>query len=127
MEFECGTWLLAEHQKRVNTFFYFPDFLFLPVLVRPGLLDARILRFTPIGLTQSLRRFATIGVIRVSGFRPNGNNAVTIFWETSREFRRHRRGFLQKATKETKVGLFDFENLGYLRFLLLALIERESL
>src|SRR5437870_9080378 len=31
VEFECGTWLLAERQKRVNTFFYFfPIFYFYP-------------------------------------------------------------------------------------------------
>src|SRR6267143_1776244 len=31
VELECGTWLLAEHQKRVNTFFLFsPIFYFYP-------------------------------------------------------------------------------------------------
>jgi hypothetical protein len=41
VEFECGTWLLAERQKRVNTFFYFPDFLFLPVVSSPATLPAK--------------------------------------------------------------------------------------
>jgi hypothetical protein len=43
VEFECGTWLLAERQKRVNTFFYFPDFLFLPVVSSPATLSAKYL------------------------------------------------------------------------------------
>jgi hypothetical protein len=38
MEFECGTWLLAERQTPVNIFFYFPDFLFLPVVGSPAAL-----------------------------------------------------------------------------------------
>jgi hypothetical protein len=41
VEFECGTWLLAECQKRVNTFFCFPDFLFLPVVNSPAALPAK--------------------------------------------------------------------------------------
>jgi hypothetical protein len=41
VEFERGTWLLAECQKRVNTFFYFPDFLFLPVVSSPTALPAK--------------------------------------------------------------------------------------
>jgi len=34
VEFKCETPLLAKCQKRVNTFFYFPDFYFYPLLVR---------------------------------------------------------------------------------------------
>jgi hypothetical protein len=41
VEFECGTPLLAKRQKRVNIFFYFPDFLFLPVVSSPAALPAK--------------------------------------------------------------------------------------
>jgi hypothetical protein len=46
-EVECGTWLLAERQKRVNTFFYFPDFFILPVVNSPAALPAKACESAP--------------------------------------------------------------------------------
>jgi hypothetical protein len=40
MEFECETPLLAEMPETRQHFFYFPDFLFLPVVSSPAALRA---------------------------------------------------------------------------------------
>jgi len=53
MELECGTWLLAERQKRVNTFFYFPNFLFVPVVNSPAALPAKAGESAPFSRTRN--------------------------------------------------------------------------
>src|SRR5438046_1669943 len=100
MELECGTWLLAERQKRVNTFFYFPNFLFVPVVNSPAALPAKagesapfsrtcnsvsilFLRFPSEGGTRCLQRVGKEMRLCRLIFAPSATPFVIVFGEAN--------------------------------------------